>query len=100
MNSVKPTNNSRSLFGILAFLLAVVTAGSVAMIGFTSFTAFDPRGWLRIITMAPFPMTLIASVGFGLAGFKKNSGRLWAIAGLVLAALTVVAFIVMISFGG
>ena len=100
MNSVKPTNNSRSLLGILAFLLAVVTAGSVAMIGFTSFTAFDPPGWLRIITMAPSPVTLFASVGFGLAGFKKNSGRLWAIAGLVLAALTVVAFIVMISFGG
>ena len=64
------------------------------------FTAFDPPGWLRITTMAPLPVVIIASVGFGLAGLKRASGRVWAIVGLVLACLSVVAFSVMISVGG
>ena len=89
-----------SLLGALSFLSAVLSAGIVAMIGFTSFTAFNPPGWLRIITMAPLPLAIISSVGFGLAGLMRGSGRVWAIAGLVLAGLSVVAFIVMISIGG
>ncbi len=70
------------------------------MIGFTSFTAFNPPGWLRITTMAPFPLAIISSVGFGLAGLMRGSGRVWAILGLVIAGLSVVAFSVMISVGG
>lgn len=70
------------------------------MIGFTSFTAFNPPGWLRIATMAPLPFLIILSVGFGVAGLKRNSGRVWAIAGLVLTTLSVVAFIIMINLGG
>ena len=85
---------------MLSFLLAIATAGSVTMIGFTSFTPFNPPGWLRIATMAPLPFAIILSVGFGFAGLNRNSGRVWAIAGLVLTALSVVAFIIMISVGG
>lgn len=89
-----------SLQGVLSFLLAIATVGSVAMIGFTSFTPFDPPGWLRIATMAPLPFLIILSVGFGVAGIKGNSGRAWATAGLVITALSVIAFIIMINVGG
>lgn len=99
-NGSSTSNKRGSLPGILSFLLAVVSAGSVAMIGFTSFTAFDPPGWLRITTMAPLPVAIILSVVFGLAGVKRGPGRGWAIAGLVLAGLSVAAFIVMLSAGG
>ena len=88
-----------SLQGVLSFLFAIATTGSVALIGFTSFTAFDPPGWLRIATMAPLPFLIILSVGFGVTGSKRNSGRAWAIAGLVLTALSVIAFIIMINVG-
>jgi hypothetical protein len=88
-----------SLLGVLSFLSAILAAGSVAMIGFTSFTAFNPPGWLRITTMAPLPLAIISSVGFGLAGLMRGSGRVWAIAGLVLAGLSVIAFIVMLNVG-
>ena len=89
-----------SLQGILSFLFAIATVGSVTMIGFTSFTPFNPPGWLRIATMAPLPFLIILSGGFGVAGMKRNSGRVWAIAGLVLIALSLIAFIIMINVGG
>ena len=85
--------------GVLSSLFAVLTAVSVAMIGFTSFTPFDPPGWLRIATMAPLPILIILAIGFGLPALKRSSGRFWAVAGLVLTALSVIAFIVMINIG-
>jgi hypothetical protein len=89
-----------SLQGVLSLLLALLAAGSVAMIGFTSFTAFNPPGWLRIATMAPLPFAIILSVGFGLAGLKWGSGRVWAIGGFVLTGLSLSAFIVMLIVAG
>lgn len=99
-NGTLTSNRRGSLYGILSFLSAVLTMASVTMIGFTSFTAFNPPDWLRITTMAPLPFLIIASVGFGIAGLKQNSGRAWAIGGLAIAFLSVAAFIVMISVGG
>lgn len=99
-NELTASKKNGSLQGVLSFLLAIAAAGSVAMIGFTSFTAFNPPGWLRIATMTPLPVLIISSVGFGLAGLKSGSGRVWAIVGLFLTGLSVVAFIVMISVGG
>lgn len=97
----QPTSKqNRSLQGVLSFAWAMATAGSVAMIGFTSFTAFNPPGWLRIVTMAPLPFLIILSTGFGVTAIRKNSGRVWAIAGVILTALAVVAFIIMINIGG
>lgn len=98
---METTSNTRaSLQGVLCFLFAVVTLVSVAMIGLTSFTNFNPPDWVRIASMAPLPFALIASVGFGLAGYKKESNRAWAKAGLVLVVVSVVAFGVMIAVGG
>ncbi len=87
-------------FGMLSFLFAIATAASVAMIGFTSFTAFNPPDWLRIVTMAPLPLLIILSVGFGVAGMKAGPGRAWAFTGFVLTGLSIVAFCVMIGVGG
>ena len=89
-----------SLQGMLSFLFAIATAGSVTMIGFTSSTPFNPPDWLRIATMAPLPFLIILSIGFGVRGIRRNSGLTWAIAGLVLTALSVIAFIIMINVGG
>ena len=89
-----------SLYGVLSSLFAILAVGSVAMIGFTSFTAFNPPGWLRIATMAPLPFLIILSVGFGLAGLKWGSGRVWAIAGFLLTALSLIAFMIMLNVAG
>jgi hypothetical protein len=58
-NQQSITKQHGSLQGILSLLFGIATAGSTAMIGFTSFTAFDPPGWLRIATMAPLPFLII-----------------------------------------
>ncbi len=99
-NAASKSNERRTLFGLLAFWTAVAAAGSVTMIGITSFTAFNPPDWLRIATMAPLPFLIIASLGFGLAGFKPSSSRIWSIAGFVISGITIIAFIVMINAGG
>jgi hypothetical protein len=99
-NEQSISNKHGVLQGVVSFLLAIAAAGSVAMIGFTSFTAFNPPGWLRVATMAQLPFLIILSVGFGVAGLKRSSGRVWAIAGLVFITLSVVAFIIMINLGG
>ena len=100
MSTNRLSSERGSLLGVLSLVSAVLAAGSVTMIGFTSFTAFDPPGWLRITTMAPLPFLILASVGFGLAGLRSASGRVWAIPGLVVAALSVAVFIVMLNVGG
>jgi hypothetical protein len=94
----RPSQSNIDHFGLL-ILSGVVAAGSAVMIGLTSFTLFNPPGWLRIITMAPFPVAIISSVVFGLVGLRGGSGRVWSIIGLVLAFLSGLAFIVMINVG-
>lgn len=93
-------NKRESLVGILALVAAVIAAASTAIIGLTSFTNFNPPNWLRIITMAPLPFAILLSLGFGIAGLTKKPGRAWAVAGLVLAGLSIIAFVVMILVGG
>jgi hypothetical protein len=99
-NDLGTSEKNGPLFGLLSCLLAIAAAGSVAMIGFTSFTAFNPPDWLRIATMAPLPLLLILSVGLGIVSLKRGASRFGAIAGLVLAGLSLIAFITMVSFGG
>jgi hypothetical protein len=95
-----PTSNQRDLLlGRLAFLTGALALLAVAMIAFTSFTAFDPPNWLRILIMLPLPLEVILSLGFGWVSLK-TSGRGWAIAGLALAALAILAFIVILVVGG
>ena len=100
MNEQSISTQHGSLQGVLSFLFGIATAASVTMIGFTSFTPFDPPGWLRITTMVPLPFLIILSIGFGIPGIKRNSGRVWAITGMVLTALSLIAFIIMINVGG
>lgn len=99
-NQQSITNQHHSLQGLLSVIFGIATAGSTAMIGVTSFTSFDPPGWLRIATMAPLPFLIILAVGFGIRGIKRNSGRVWSIAGLVLTALSLLAFIILLNVGG
>jgi hypothetical protein len=99
-NTASRLNGRASLLGVLSFVFGVITALSVGMIGVTSFTSFNPPDWLRIATMAPLPLALIAGVGFGVSGLLRRSGRGWAVAGLALVVLAVIAFAMMISAAG
>lgn len=93
-------NERKSPLAILSFILAAAGAGSAAMIGLTSFTTFNPPDWLRILTMAPLPFLMLLTVVFGVMSLKAGTGRGWAIAGLVIVAMSAAGFAVMIGFGG
>ena len=71
---------------------------SVIMITLTSPLAdFNPPDWLRIGTMAPLPLALVASVALGAAGLVRQSGRAWANGGLTVSALVIVGFVVLLN---
>jgi hypothetical protein len=47
--------------------------------------------------MAPLPLALFASIAFGMAGLVRQSGRAWAIGGLMLSALVIGGFVVLLN---
>lgn len=88
------------MFGWCALIASFITAGSLAMMGVTSFTAFDPAEWVRIASMVPFPFALVLSVACGIAALRKKVDRAPATIALVIDTLSIVAFIVMLFIGG
>lgn len=85
--------------GLWCFACGLVAAAGAAMVGQASFgwaPAFDPPGWLRVVTGWMLPVGVVAAAVSGAAALKRDSGRPWAIAGLALAALAAVAFFAML----
>lgn len=81
-----------------------VTAGAVALamsafVGMTSFTAFDPPGWVRIAGVLLLLVSLVASVGLGVPGLR-GEGRTRSIVGLILGGAALATCVVMIVVGG
>jgi hypothetical protein len=91
----------RPLLGVFSFVSAMLALLSFIMIALTSLMpGFNPPDWIRIGTMAPLPFALIASVALGAAGLSKQSGRAWAIGGLILSALVIAGFVVLLTVAG
>lgn len=85
------------LMGVLSFVLALVVALGGIMVWLTSeLEGFNPPDWIRIATMAPAPFLAILSGAFGFLGLKGR-GRPWAIAGLVIVAITLASFIYLLA---
>ena len=91
----------RPILGVLSFAASMLALFSVIMITLTSLMpGFNPPGWIRIGTMAPLPLALIASVALGAAALFRQSGRAWAIAGLAASALVTAGFVVLLNLAG
>ena len=86
------------LTGTLCGIMGLIAVGTVAFIGVTSFTAFNPPQWARGGSLALLAISLAASVLLGMLGWR-NAGRTRAVVGLALSALAVAAFAVMLFLG-
>lgn len=84
----------------IGLVLALVAVASVTMIGFTSFTSFNPADWVRIVTMAPLPFIFLGSVGCSVAALRRGVGRAVAYVSLVLDVAVLAAFVTMVVIGG
>ena len=92
---------SRPILGILSFVSAILALFSDLMITLTSLLQnFNPPDWIRVGTMAPLPLALVASVALGVTALKKQSGRVWAIGGLTLSALVIIGFVILLITAG
>ena len=96
------THHDRSVLpGVLSFVSAMVALFSFIMITLTSLMPdFNPPGWIRIVTMVPLPLALTASVALGVAALVKQTGRIWAICGLIVSAIVIVGFVVLLNVAG
>lgn len=84
--------------GNICIVMGIVAIASVVFIGVTSFTAFNPPNWARIVGGLLIPVSLIASVISGASGWRGPE-RVKATAGLLFSAVAVIVFVIMLSFG-
>ena len=86
--------------GLWSLVGGIVAAAGVVMIGQATFgwaPAFDPPGWLRVVTGWMLPVGVIAATILGALSLKQDSGRTLGVVGLVLAVLSAVAFFAMVA---
>ncbi len=89
----QPAN--RFLLGILSAIFGFLALASAAMIGIISFTPFNPPDWARFSTFALFGVGFLGSAIFGALSLRGR-GRVWAVVGLALIALTTIACLTML----
>ncbi len=86
--------------GLWCLASGLGAAAGAAMIGQATFAwapAFDPPGWLRIMTFWMLPVGVAAAAILGALALKRDSGRTLGIAGLLLAVLSAIAFFAMLA---
>src|SRR5687767_11681960 len=80
--------------GVASTVLAVLSLVGVAWVWLLTATSFDPADGLRIAGAWLVPVGLVGAVVTGPFGLHGPSRR-WAITGLVLAGLSVLAFVAL-----
>jgi hypothetical protein len=88
-----------ALFGTLCAAAGVVAVALSVFVGVTSFTAYDPPGWVRIAGLLLLLGSLVAAAVLGVFGLR-GEGRGRAVVGLVLGVVALSACVVMIMVGG
>lgn len=81
--------------------VAAAVLGMLGLAGFVwtwviSVGPLDPPDWLRIAGVWMMPVGIVGALFAGFAGLR-SAGRLWAIVGLVAAAVALAAFGLLIS---
>lgn len=82
--------------GVSAAILGLLGLAAFAWTWILSAAPIDPPEWLRIVGVWLMPIGIVGALVAGIAGLR-GPGRPWAIAGLVLAAVAIIAFVLLIS---
>jgi hypothetical protein len=82
-----------SVVAITFGLLALV---SLTVVGFISFTSFNPPDWFRIGSSVLLLVSLAGGIGAGVVGLRTPR-RWWALLGIASAVIALVGLIVMFS---
>lgn len=82
--------------GVSSAVLGLIGLAGFAWTWILSVGPIDPPEWLRIAGVWLMPIGIFGALIAGIAGFR-GPGRPWAIVGLVIAAIAIVAFVLLIS---
>jgi hypothetical protein len=97
MSGVRGNVDTRSRrLGIAAAVSGLIGLAGFAWLWLVTATPIDPPGWARIIGIWLMPIGIVGALAAGISSVR-GSGRPWAIAGLVLAGVTVVAAALLIT---
>lgn len=58
----------------------------------------DPPNWIRVVGLSLLPIGWAGAVVAGVSA-RRGPGRVWALTGLALAAVTAVALVVLVATG-
>ncbi|WP_448005554.1 hypothetical protein [Agromyces bauzanensis] len=97
--SRRPARRGSKLVGAISLALGLVALVALVWLWALSTTPLDPPQWVRILGIAFLPIGLLGALITGIAGLR-GEGRRYAIGGLIAAAVTVIAFIVVLTVYG
>lgn len=93
----------RTSTGLWSLVCGLASVVGVLMIGQASFgwiPAFDPAGWLRVVSGWLIPIGVIGGFSLGVVSVRRGSGRRLGVAGMVAALVAVGGFVAMLVSGG
>lgn len=107
MTIMKPSNrHSIGLLGDggygrrMAVSSTVLGALALAAVGYAALLTYviDPPNWIRVVGMSLLPIGWAGALITGVSA-RNGSGRVWALTGLALAAVTAGALVVLVASG-
>lgn len=81
--------------GKASIVLGLVGLASLAWLWVISATSFDPPQWLRILGSSFLPVGLFGGLATATLGMLREDGKATSKVGLLLAAVTVVLFVLV-----
>jgi hypothetical protein len=97
MKGFQVADEGHKAWGVTSLAMGILACAGVTAIWAVSTPEVDLPGWLRVISGWSFPVGALSAIGFGIAARVRQSGATLGTIGIALAAVSVIAFGVMIA---
>lgn len=100
--SADPRRAAPAPLGLVTLVLGVAALASTGFLWLLSTTdVVDPANWVRAVGLLGIPVGMVGSFVVGMtAGAKRGRGRTLAFAGMALAAVALVLFVILMWTAG
>lgn len=94
-----PATGRSKRLGRWCAVLGLVSLAALVWLWVLSATPLDPPNWVRILGLVWLPVGVVGALFTGIPALR-GEGRPGALVGLIAAAVTVIAFVVLINVLG
>lgn len=97
-----PQEHQDRTLGLVTLVLGVAALASTGFLWLLSTTdVVDPANWVRAVGLIGIPVGMVGSLVVGMtAGARRGRGRTLAFAGMALAAVALVLFVILVWTAG